>query len=88
MKKKFFEDSELLELEALEVKGGDRADPMAQEYCTNKVDGCGANVDQKNCVNEAVGCGGVPTVPNPTQNPCVILNSCTLPPVLQTDCPK
>ena len=88
MKKFVFSENELQELEALEVRGGDRADPMAQEGCINNVEGCGYNADQMRCENSVLGCGNKPTVPTePTQNPCVTLNSCTIKPI-EVDCPK
>lgn len=87
MKKKFFEENELLELEALEVKGGDRADPMAQQECVNTVAGCGASADQIRCVNEVLDCGSKPSDPKPNQSPCVVLNPCSTP-ISYNDCPK
>ena len=58
MDKNRFSQSELQELEALEIRGGNGASSMAQYECSNNVKGCGNGVTQFGCTNSADGCGG------------------------------
>lgn len=58
MDKSKFSQSELLELEALEIRGGSGASSTAQLECINSVSGCGNNASQIRCINTAAGCGG------------------------------
>ena len=57
MDKNKFSQSELQELETLEVRGGTSTSDTAQYGCTNSVPGCGANTAQIFCVNESIACG-------------------------------
>ena len=60
MRKNFdFTAEELMELEALEVRGGrDGGGIVTQTGCINESKGCGAAISQTNCVNKVEGCGG------------------------------
>lgn len=57
MDKSRFSKNELLEIEALEVRGGVGANAMVQGECANSAIGCGAGVDQPHCTNSVAGCG-------------------------------
>lgn len=57
MSKTQFSIDELREMEALAVRGGHSATPMAQPGCTNSAPGCGYGVDQEKCLNTVTGCG-------------------------------
>lgn len=66
MDKTRFTENELLELEALEVRGGSAASMMAaQRYCTNESEYCGSGVDQDYCTNADKLCGS--DIIHPTQ---------------------
>lgn len=69
MKKDLFMANELLELEALEVRGGDTPSTQAQLRCTNNSQGCGTGVDQLECSNDATGC----SIPIKIQKDCTIV---------------
>jgi hypothetical protein len=57
MDKTKFSKNELLEIESLEVRGGNADSTMSQEVCSNEAFGCGAGVDQSHCTNKVTGCG-------------------------------
>lgn len=63
MNKEFFSENELLELESIEVRGGNTASIMGQNRCANTSEGCGATADQDHCINSVPNCGGTPPSP-------------------------
>lgn len=59
MDKNKFSQSELQELEALEIRGGNGTSSTApQIVCTNTEPGCSAGNAQGICTNTVAGCGG------------------------------
>ncbi len=56
MKKELFTEYELLELEALEVRGGFGALSVTQDECINGRLGCAVGTTQKKCTNNATAC--------------------------------
>lgn len=59
MDKNRFSQSELQELEALEIRGGTGAsDEVPQNGCSNYYMYCGADRPQNGCTNYAIACGG------------------------------
>lgn len=54
-----FNEDQLKELEALEIRGGqDRNQVLpVQDGCINAIAGCGVGANQTNCINTAPGCG-------------------------------
>ena len=57
MDKSNFSKEELLEMEALEIRGGTSDVVYPQEGCSNKSVGCGlSEVPQPGCTNDVVGC--------------------------------
>ncbi len=62
MNKAKFSITELQELEALKIRGGSSANPLAQTECVNASKGCGAGVDQLRCLNAVTGCGMAPVI--------------------------
>ncbi len=50
---KKFSASELLEIEALEVRGGNNNAIPTQNECVNNADGCGSGTSQDGCTNNA-----------------------------------
>lgn len=56
--KDFFTQSELQELESLEIKGGvGGTDEATQFRCVNSVPGCGNGALQYECINDSTDCG-------------------------------
>lgn len=72
MKKNFFSQNELLELEALEVRGGSSVELVVQEECINSITGCARGTAQIRCVNSAANCA----CSNPGTHPCTIVQNC------------
>lgn len=54
-----FSREEILELEALEIRGGADASICSQTKCINDKAGCGGGVDQTECVNKENLCGAL-----------------------------
>ncbi|MBQ1987315.1 MAG: hypothetical protein II235_04220 [Muribaculaceae bacterium] len=73
MKENFFLESELAEMEALEIKGGADYEINAQKSCTNSAWGCGAGTDQEGCTNTVTGCGSDIEEPPILQLSCVAI---------------
>ena len=53
MKKVFFSECELKELESTKILGGKNNKVSLQNQCSNSVDGCGAGTTQNQCSNSA-----------------------------------
>ena len=57
MRKDLFSQNELMELEALEVRGGTEIkDPVTQDECINGVVGCAIGSVQRKCANNVTAC--------------------------------
>lgn len=69
-----FSTEELMEMEALEIRGGAKIPGdsiMAQSGCSNTAEYCGSGVDQDKCTNKATRCGAQENcVMPPSQGNC------------------